>query len=75
MWNCLQREMKILFYRRRMVFIVLIAAASAYALLIGTLYQNQTVQQIPVMVCDLNQSAGGPRRPQCRRGPGWRCGR
>lgn len=57
MWNCLQREMKILFYRRRMVFIVLIAAASAYALLIGTLYQNQTVQQIPVMVCDLNQSA------------------
>lgn len=57
MWKCLQREMKILFYRRRMVFLVLIVAASAYALLIGTLYQQQTVQQIPVLVCNLDQSA------------------
>ncbi len=57
MWNCMQREMNILYHQRRMVCIVLMIAASAYALLIGTLYQNQTVQQIPVAVCDLDQSA------------------
>jgi ABC-2 type transport system permease protein len=40
-----------------MVFFVLLAAASAYALLIGMLYIGQTVQTIPVAVCDLDQSA------------------
>ena len=57
MWDILRRELLILCHQRRMVFIVLLAAASAYAMLIGTLYMGQTVQSIPVAVCDLDQSA------------------
>lgn len=57
MWNILWRELLILCFQRRLVFVVLLAAASAYALLIGTLYMGQTVQEIPVAVCDLDQSA------------------
>jgi len=57
MWDVLRREMMILLHERRMVLFVLMGAASAYALLIGNLYQGQIVQRIPVVVCDLDDSS------------------
>jgi len=57
MWDILRREMMILLHERRMVLFVLMGAASAYALLIGNLYQGQIVQRIPVVVCDLDDSS------------------
>ena len=42
---------------RPLVFLVLIGAASGYALLIGNLYSGEIVQNIPVAVCDLEDSA------------------
>ena len=46
-----------LLIRRPLVFLVLIGAASGYALLIGNLYSGETVQNIPVAVCDLEDSS------------------
>lgn len=57
MWDVLRREIMILLSERRMVLFVLLGAASAYALLIGNLYQGQIVQRIPVVVCDLDESS------------------
>lgn len=51
------RECKILLTKRLLVFIVLLGAASAYSLLIGNLYSGHVVTQIPVIVCDLEDSA------------------
>ena len=56
MLKIIQREWQILLQERLMIFIVLTFAASAYALLIGNLYQGQVVQNIPVAVCDLDGS-------------------
>ena len=42
---------------RPLVFLILIGAASGYALLIGNLYSGETVQNIPIAVCDLEDSA------------------
>ena len=56
MLEIMQRELKQLLHERFMVFIVLMFAASAYALLIGNLYSEETVQNIPVAVCDLEDS-------------------
>ncbi|MCR5758228.1 MAG: ABC transporter permease [Selenomonas sp.] len=55
--DILKRELKILLHERRIVLFVLMAAATAYALLIGNLYSGQSVQKIPVMVCDRDESA------------------
>ena len=52
----LKHEIRLLF-NRPLVFLVLIGAASGYALLIGNLYRGETVQNIPVSVCDLEDSA------------------
>lgn len=57
MWNIVRREFLILRSKRRLVFIVLLVAAIAYAMLVGMLYVGETVQDIPVAVCDLDQSA------------------
>lgn len=50
------REWQVLVHERRIIFIVLMFAASAYALLIGNLYRVQVVQNIPVAVCNLDGS-------------------
>ena len=57
MRDILVREIKLLLYERRMVFFVLLCASSAYALLIGNLYQGHIVQNISVAVCDLDDSS------------------
>lgn len=57
MLSVMQRELYILAHERKMVLFVLLFAASAYALLIGNLYQGQIVQNIPVAVCDMDDSA------------------
>ena len=57
MLSVIQRELYILAHERKMVLFVLLFAASAYALLIGNLYHGQIVQNIPVAVCDLDDSA------------------
>ena len=57
MLQIIQRELRLLIHERFMVFFVLMFAASAYALLIGNLYCGEIVQNIPVAVCDLDDSA------------------
>ena len=49
-WNLLTRE-------RLLFLIVMMIAASTYALMIGNLYWGGTVQRIPTAVCDLEDSA------------------
>lgn len=56
MLELIMREWRLLVHERPSVMFVLVCAASAYALLIGNLYKNETVQNIPVAVCDLNDS-------------------
>lgn len=56
MLKLMYKEFLVLIHKRTLVFIVLIFAASLYALLVGNLYQAHTVQNIPVIVCDLDQS-------------------
>lgn len=56
MRKILQRELSILWYDRRIVLVVMLAAASLYAALVGNLYRHEIVEQIPVAVCDLDDS-------------------
>ncbi len=56
MKEILRREWSILWHGRRIVLFVLMVAASAYATLVGNLYQHQIVENIPVAVCDLDAS-------------------
>ena len=56
MLELILREWKLLVHERPSVMFVLVCAASAYALLIGNLYKNETVQNIPVAVCDLDDT-------------------
>ncbi|MBR4641327.1 MAG: ABC transporter permease [Selenomonadaceae bacterium] len=56
MLELLMREWRLLVHERSSVMFVLVCAASAYALLIGNLYRNETVQNIPVAVCDLDDT-------------------
>lgn len=56
MTEIMRRELKLLLRERFMVFFVLMFAASAYALLIGNLYSGGIVQNIPVAVCDRDDS-------------------
>lgn len=57
MLRIMRRELRLLISERPTVLLVLLGAASAYALLIGNLYAGQIVQEIPVAVCDLDDSA------------------
>ncbi len=57
MLKIMQREIFLLVKERPAIFFVLMGAASAYALLIGNLYAGQILQNIPVAVCDLDDSA------------------
>ena len=56
MFQSFRHEFQLLI-SRPLVFLVLIGAASGYALLIGNLYSGEIVQNIPVAVCDLEDSA------------------
>ena len=56
MLELLMREWRLLVHERPSVMFVLVCAASAYALLIGNLYSKETVQNIPVAVCDLDDT-------------------
>ena len=56
MFQSFRHEFQLLI-RRPLVFLVLIGAASGYALLIGNLYSGEVVQNILVAVCDLEDSA------------------
>ena len=51
----LKHEIQVLM-SKPLIFIVLIGASSAYALLIGNLYRPEILQNIPVAVCDLDDS-------------------
>lgn len=53
----MMRECKILVTKRLLVLVVLLGAASAYCLLIGNLYSGHVVTNIPIVVCDLDNSA------------------
>lgn len=57
MLQIFSRELKLLISERPLILAVLMGAASFYALVIGNLYKNQIVQNIPVAVCDLDDSA------------------
>ena len=57
MLQIIQRELRLLIHDRFVILLVLIFAASAYALLIGNLYRGEIVQNIPAAVCDLDDSA------------------
>ena len=57
MLEIMWREWKLLVHERAMVLFVLLFAATAYALLIGNLYKGGIVQNIPVAVCNLDDSA------------------
>ncbi len=61
MWQLIVREATLLWNERRLVCIVLLFAASAYALLIGNLYKGHVVNRIPVIVCDQDGSAASRR--------------
>ncbi len=56
MLKLMERELRVLVTEHLMTFVVLMGAASIYALLIGNLYRGETVQNIPVAVCDLDDS-------------------
>lgn len=56
MLEIMKREWKLLITEKQTVLLVLLFAASAYALLIGNLYGGAIVQNIPVAVCDLEDS-------------------
>ena len=56
MLEVMQREWKLLITEKQTILLVLLFAASAYALLIGNLYGGAIVQNIPVAVCDLEDS-------------------
>lgn len=51
------REIKILLTKSKLLLILLLGAASAYALLIGNLYGEHTVDNIQIAICDLDNSA------------------
>lgn len=51
----LEHEIR-LFLNKPLMVIVLLGAASAYALLIGNLYSAEIIQKIPVAVCDMDDS-------------------
>lgn len=57
MLSLIVREMRMLFREYRVAFILLMAAPTGYALLIGNLYGGHVVENIPVVVCDLDGSA------------------
>ncbi len=57
MLRIMRRELRLLISERPVILLVLLGAASAYALLIGNLYAGRIVQKIPVTVCDLDDSA------------------
>ncbi|MBR1759893.1 MAG: ABC transporter permease [Schwartzia sp.] len=52
-----ERELSLLLAERKLVAVVLLFAATAYAFLIGNLYNGHVVEHIPVVVCDLDGSA------------------
>ena len=52
-----KRELSILLAERKLVAVVLLFAATAYAFLLGNLYSGHIVEHIPVAVCDLDGSA------------------
>lgn len=56
MLSLIAREMRMLFNEYRVAFILLMAAPTGYALLIGNLYGGHVVENIPVVVCDLDGS-------------------
>lgn len=56
MLQIFRRELKLLISQCPMILLVVMGAASAYALIIGNLYKNQILQNIPVAVCDLDDS-------------------
>lgn len=51
------REIKHLLAKNKLLLILLLGAASAYALLIGNLYNGHTVNHIQIAICDLDNSA------------------
>lgn len=57
MLSLLRRECNIVLKKRLAVFIVLLGAASAYSLLIGNLYSGHVVTHVPIVICDLENSA------------------
>lgn len=59
-----KRELSLLLAERKLVAVVLLFAATAYAFLIGNLYRGHVVEHIPVVVCDLDGSAES--RALCR---------
>ena len=52
----ISRELENLLRLRLLPLFVLLAAGVLYSLLIGNLYKGATIQHIPVLVCDLDNS-------------------
>lgn len=52
----ISQELESLLRLRPLAFIILLAAAVLYSLLIGNLFKGDVVQNIPVIVCDLDNS-------------------
>ena len=51
------REIKKLLTTAKLLLILLLGAASAYALLIGNLYNGHTIDHVQIAICDLDNSA------------------
>lgn len=56
MTESIRREMHFLFRERKILLVLLLSAATMYALLIGDLYGGHTVERIPIAVCDMDGS-------------------
>ena len=56
MFQIMHREFILILKNRPEVLLVLIGAATAYALLIGNLYSGRILQNIPVAVCNLDET-------------------
>lgn len=52
----ISRELEMLLQLRPLALLILLAAGVLYSLLIGNLYKGATVQHIPVIICDLDNS-------------------
>ena len=57
MLNFMRNELDMLWQKRKMSMVIMMFAALLYALLLGNLYKGGIVQNIPVAVCDLDNSA------------------
>lgn len=56
MLRIMLREFYTLIYKRKVIIIVMLGAAAAYALLLGNLFGGHVIQNMEIVVCDMDNS-------------------